>query len=32
MGMKAVAWMDYAGLDRETIKAMARKRCYVEVA
>lgn len=32
MGMHAVAWMEYAGLDCETIKAMARKRCYVEVA
>jgi len=32
MGMHAVAWMEYAGLDRETIKGMARKRCYVEVA
>ena len=32
MGMHAVAWMEYAGLDRETIRAMARKRCYVEVA
>ena len=32
MGMHAVAWMEYAGLDSETIRAMARKRCYVEVA
>jgi glycosyltransferase involved in cell wall biosynthesis len=32
MGMRAVGWMEYAGLDRDTIRAMARKRCYVEVA
>jgi glycosyltransferase involved in cell wall biosynthesis len=32
MGMRAVGWMEYAGLDRETIRAMARKRCCVEVA
>lgn len=32
MGMRAVGWMEYAGLDRETIRAMARKRCYLEVS
>jgi len=32
MGMKAVAWMEYAGLDHETIRGMARKRCSLEVA
>lgn len=32
MGMRAVGWMEYAGLDVRTIKAMARKRCYIEIA
>lgn len=32
MGMHAVAWMRYAGLDRETITGLARKRCRLEVA
>lgn len=31
MGLRAVGWMEYAGLDRRTIQAMARKRCYIEI-